>query len=53
MDNPGKENYFKNKSTEELNKMLKVLLCGDNGGGMLADDIILELKKRFDAINQH
>ena len=49
MNNPGKDNFYRSKSTEELNKMLDTLLCGDNLGGMLADDIIEELARRLDA----
>ena len=44
--NPGKQKYFASLSTEELKKDLAVLLCGDNSGGMLANDIIEELGKR-------
>jgi hypothetical protein len=32
-----KEDYFRHKSTGELNKELKVLLSMDNNGGLLAD----------------
>jgi hypothetical protein len=49
MENPGKDNFFKKQSTEDLNEMLNVYLCGDNNGGKMADDIIEELAKRLDA----
>lgn len=42
-----KDNYFKKQTTEDLEKELKVLLCMDNKGGMLANDILEELGKRF------
>lgn len=45
-NNPGKENYFKTKTSAELEEKLWVLLCGSNGGGLLANDIIDELEKR-------
>lgn len=45
-DNPGKENYFKGKSTEYLQKQLDIYLTMDNLGGKLADDIIDELMRR-------
>jgi hypothetical protein len=44
--NPGKQKYLSSLTVEELNQDLKVLLCGDNNGGMLADDILAELEKR-------
>ena len=47
MENPGKENFFKSKSTQELEKALQVLLCGSNLGGMLADEYIKELERRL------
>jgi|JI91814BRNA_FD_contig_31_2145508_length_322_multi_1_in_0_out_0_2 hypothetical protein len=49
MENPGKQNYFASKSSEELERILDTLLCGDNFGGMLANDIIDELGKRREA----
>jgi hypothetical protein len=42
-----KRNHFLKKSTEELEKELNVLIHMSNNGGMLADDIIEELDKRF------
>lgn len=41
-----KGKYFKKKTTKNLEKELKALLCMDNNGGMLANDIIEELGKR-------
>jgi hypothetical protein len=47
MENPGKDNFFKTRSNEELEEMLKILMLGDNNGGLLANDIIEELTKRY------
>jgi hypothetical protein len=40
------EEALKNKSNEQLEKELKVLMVMSNGGGLLADDIINELDRR-------
>lgn len=40
------EEALKGKSDAELEQELKVLLCMDNGGGILADNIINELDRR-------
>jgi hypothetical protein len=41
-----KKKYYSLKTTAELKKELDVLLCMDNNGGMLANDLIEEIDKR-------
>ena len=48
-DNPGKANFFKDKTNEELERLLDVYLVMDNGGGKIAEDIIDELFHRQEA----